>query len=228
VDEAIAWKVEFGTEFTRRAVTTVDRSGRHRLRLLDGMTAAVARKGYPAVTIADVVAEAGVSKRTFYEHFHGKEDCLLACYVEDSNAMLATLHRQLATGPGAGPGVIHAVLEAYLGFLDRAAPTAATLLIEVQRSGAEGRRVYRRTNHEFAVLIRDSVAAGHPVAGFDVDQSVALVGGVNELVLSHAEDHPGVPFSTLGPAILRFVRAVIGTGATAECPDTAPAGRSGH
>jgi AcrR family transcriptional regulator len=185
----------------------------HRLRLVEGMTAAVARIGYPAVTIADVVAEAGVSKRTFYEHFDGKEDCLLAGYIDGSNEMMAAIRERLGAGASSGPELIQAVIETYLGFLDRAPQLAATLLIEVQYSGPQGRQVYRRTNREFAGLIRKSVAAGRPpAAGFDLDQAVALVGGVNELVLAHAEDYPAVPFSTLGPAVLRFARAVI-TGA---------------
>jgi AcrR family transcriptional regulator len=196
------------------------------------MTSAVARKGYPAVTIADVVAEAGVSKRTFYEHFDSKEDCLLACYVEGSSELMAAIRQQLTVAAVEPPGLIHAVLETYLGFLDRAPQMAATLLIEVQRSGAEGRRVYRQNNLEFAELIQESVAAGPlAVGGFDLDQSVALVGGVNELVLSHAEDNPEIPFSTLSSAVLRFVRAVIGgpgAGAFGECPGTAPTGRPGR
>jgi AcrR family transcriptional regulator len=210
-------------------VTTVDRGGRHRFRLLEGMTSAVARKGYSAVTIADVVAEAGVSKRTFYEHFAGKESCLLACYVEASGELMAAVRQRLAAGPGAAPTLIHAVLATYLEFLDRAPQSAATLLIEVQRSGAQGRQIYRRHNLEFAVLIRDSVASVRPDSTeFDLDQAVALVGGVNELVLAHAEDHPDLPFSALGPALLRFARVVIGTAATDERPGTAPAGRSVH
>ena len=182
----------------------------HRLRLLEGMTAAVARKSYPAVTIADVVAEAGVSKRTFYEHFTSKEDCLLACYVEGSGALMAVLRPHLAIEAGRGsPTRIEAVLDTYLGFLDRAPQMAATLMIEVQRSGPAGRRIYRRYNLELARLILDSVTTGPD--GFDLDQAVALVGGLNELVLRHAEDHPDQPFSALGPIMLRFVRAVIGS-----------------
>ncbi len=48
----------------------------HRSRLLEGMAVAVAQKGYAAVTIADIVREASVSRRTFYEHFGSKAECL--------------------------------------------------------------------------------------------------------------------------------------------------------
>jgi AcrR family transcriptional regulator len=175
------------------------------------MTLAVARKGYAAVTISDVVAEAGVSKRTFYEHFSSKEDCLLACYLQATSVMLAAIRQQLWDGGVSGSAMISAVLDTYLAFLDRAPLLAATMLIEVRRAGAEGRRIYRQINRDFALLIRETVASGDLATRlFDLDQSIALVGGVNELVLSHAEDKPDVPFSSLRPSVQRFVHAVIG------------------
>jgi AcrR family transcriptional regulator len=191
----------------------MDRAAKHRLRLLEGMTAAVAQKGYAAVTIADVVAGAGVSKRTFYEHFASKEDCLLACYGEATAMMKAAVRQQLSQPSARGRATTSAVLDTYLGFLDRAPEMATTLLIEVQRAGAEGRRTYRRNNLEFARLILESVAASPDGAPelFDLDQAMALVGGVNALVLSHAEEHPDLPFRHLGPAVTRFVTAVIGS-----------------
>jgi AcrR family transcriptional regulator len=183
------------------------------------MASAVARKGYEAVTIADVVAEAGVSKRTFYEHFASKKACLLACYGETVAAMMAAIRLRLAAPPGERraldppvPSLIGSVLETYLAFLDQAPQFASTLLIEIQRIGDEGRRTYRQSNLEFARLIRDSAAAtgeSRPRA-FDLEQSIALVGGVNELLLTHAEDKPDVSFRSLAPAVQRFVEAVIG------------------
>ena len=62
----------------------------HRARLTGGLAAAIAEKGYAAVTIADVVRHARVSKRTFYEHFADKEACFLALYAETSDE----LHRR--------------------------------------------------------------------------------------------------------------------------------------
>ncbi|MBO0746719.1 MAG: TetR/AcrR family transcriptional regulator, partial [Acidimicrobiaceae bacterium] len=52
----------------------------HRERLIAGLAAAVAEKGYPATTITDITKHAAISRRTFYEHFESKQDCFLAAY----------------------------------------------------------------------------------------------------------------------------------------------------
>ena len=44
------------------------------------MAEAVAEHSYGATTIAHVVSHAGVSRKTFYEHFRDKEHCFLAMY----------------------------------------------------------------------------------------------------------------------------------------------------
>src|SRR5689334_22547930 len=49
-------------------------------RLLHGMAATVARSGYAATPVAEVLRAAGVSRRTFYEQFADKEDCFIAAY----------------------------------------------------------------------------------------------------------------------------------------------------
>jgi AcrR family transcriptional regulator len=49
-----------------------------RERLLAGMLAAVGEEGYVPTTVADVIKRAGVSRKTFYEHFNDKEDCYIA------------------------------------------------------------------------------------------------------------------------------------------------------
>jgi AcrR family transcriptional regulator len=51
-----------------------------RERLVEAMVQAVSERGVVATTISDLVARAGISRRTFYEHFDNKEDCLLATY----------------------------------------------------------------------------------------------------------------------------------------------------
>ena len=46
-------------------------------RLLDGIAASVIERGYRDTTVADIVRHARTSKRTFYEQFASKEDCLI-------------------------------------------------------------------------------------------------------------------------------------------------------
>jgi len=51
-----------------------------RERMLDATSRAVSELGYPALTVAAILERAGVSRKTFYEHFADKEECFLAAY----------------------------------------------------------------------------------------------------------------------------------------------------
>jgi AcrR family transcriptional regulator len=44
------------------------------------MTLTVGQSSFRDARIADVIARAGVSRKTFYEHFEDKEDCFVAAY----------------------------------------------------------------------------------------------------------------------------------------------------
>jgi AcrR family transcriptional regulator len=58
-------------------------------RLLRGLAAVVAEKGYPETTIADIIERAGTSYRAFYEHFENKEEAVVAALDVGSLQMLA-------------------------------------------------------------------------------------------------------------------------------------------
>ncbi len=193
-------------------MTASDRQAGHRGRLLQGMVKAVAVKGYADVTIADVVAAAGVSKRTFYEQFSSKQDCLLACFREASSMMQAELWQRAAGRTGRSRREqLRLMLDGYLAYLDRAPQLARTLLVEIQMAGAEGRRLSRESNLRMARLLSEVISSGRAASArpFDLDMALALIGGVNELVLLHAEDRQDEPFSTLAPSVYRFVAAAL-------------------
>jgi AcrR family transcriptional regulator len=48
--------------------------------ILEAMVRVVGRNGYKATSVADVIAEADVSRTTFYKHFEDKHECFLAAY----------------------------------------------------------------------------------------------------------------------------------------------------
>jgi len=105
-----------------------------RERLIAGLAAAVAEKGYAAVTLSDVTREARVSRRVFYENFEGKEDCFLAAF----EVVVAHL-RELVTeavGPEADwAGKAIAATRAVLAFLASEPDLARLLLVESRGAG---------------------------------------------------------------------------------------------
>ncbi len=67
-----------------------------RLRLLEAAAAAVAEQGYGRVTAARVTELAGVSSRTFYQHFEDLWACLLAAYETEVEPAAARRSRRPA------------------------------------------------------------------------------------------------------------------------------------
>ena len=61
--------------------------------MLEAIAKAVAEKGYAATTVADVIDGAGVSRRTFYEQFEGKEECFLAAFDTGIGYLLSEMSR---------------------------------------------------------------------------------------------------------------------------------------
>ena len=88
----------------------------HHTRLLEGMARCVAAQGYADTTIADIVREAGVSRRTFYEYFTDKPGCLIALHEAASQNALAVLRSAINPDRGWEQQVEQAI-GAYLGAL---------------------------------------------------------------------------------------------------------------
>jgi AcrR family transcriptional regulator len=51
-----------------------------RERVIDAMIVTVAKRGYQHTSVSDVIRAAGVSRKTYYEHFRDKEECFVAAY----------------------------------------------------------------------------------------------------------------------------------------------------
>ncbi|HEX8385311.1 MAG TPA: TetR/AcrR family transcriptional regulator [Rubricoccaceae bacterium] len=151
------------------------------------MADAIVELGYNAVTVSDVVRLAKVSKRTFYEHFAGKEEGLLALYEANSVRLVDAVEAALGASP-AGITRVEVGVEAYLAGLQARPGLVRTVLVEILHAGPRGLRVRRAVNRRFAaLLLREMGAAGTPPP-HALDVAMALVGGVNELVLEAVED----------------------------------------
>jgi AcrR family transcriptional regulator len=84
--------------------------------MLEAMAHAVAEKGYEKTAVADVVALAGVSRRTFYEHFVDKEACFVTAYesiFQDIMASVVQAYESRRRWPDRLSAAIAALLERF-------------------------------------------------------------------------------------------------------------------
>lgn len=185
----------------------------HRSRLLEGMAHAVAAKGYGDTTIADIVREASVSRRTFYEHFSTKAQCLIALYEASSHNALKVLKGAIDPAHE-WQTQIETALAAYLGCMAQSPVLMRTLFIEILGLGAQGLQSRRRVNQEIADFVLEIVngPSARRKAPLPRGLAMAVVGGINELVLEYIEqDRVDALAELVGPSS-ELVRAVTGLG----------------
>lgn len=188
----------------------------HRHRLLEGMAHAVAAKGYADTTISDIVREASVSRRTFYEHFSTKAECLIALYEAASRNALKVLRDSIDPGHEWQTQVERA-LTAYLGCMQQNPVLMRTLFIEILGLGAEGLAARRRVNNEIAdfmlAVVNGGEAGRKRAVPLSPGMAMAVVGGINELILEYIEqDRVGRLLELVEPSS-QLLRSVTEAGA---------------
>ena len=100
-----------------------------RARIVTAMTELVREQGVAAINVGHVVGRSGVSRRTFYELFSDRDDCLLVAFdqaLERAAAVVLPVYE--ATGPWEAR--IRAGLAALLGFFDEEPAMGGLLVVD--------------------------------------------------------------------------------------------------
>jgi AcrR family transcriptional regulator len=182
-----------------------DNGSEHRRRLLQGMARMAATKGLVAVTIADVVRAAGVSKRTFYEHFESKDACFLTLYRAVSMNALKTL-RDSVSADKPWQQQLEQALQAYLTHMAASPDLLRTLFIEIHHLGAAGERARRDVMAALASFMVETLRRGSGESAIDEGLALAAVGGINELVLQAIEQGRAAELPAMTPVASEVVR----------------------
>jgi AcrR family transcriptional regulator len=166
-----------------------------RTRLLEAAGRAVAEKGYAAATIEDIVRGAGVSKKTFYEHFGDKLDCFLAAYEAASDELLEHV-RTAQDGAGDWVEGTRAGIHAYLRWLAAEPALARVFLIEIAAAGPAALELRERMRDRYADRMRELQAAD------SVPDEIfhAVVAGADDLVVRRLRE--GGDLLELEPALV--------------------------
>ncbi|MDX2009632.1 MAG: helix-turn-helix domain-containing protein [Myxococcaceae bacterium] len=156
------------------------------------MAVLVGLHGYGAVSVAQVIETAGVSRKTYYEHFDDKLDCFLESYESTTNRLIDALRR-----PDEGPSKTARQVEKYLAAIAANPVVARAFIVEVMGAGERALLVRERVNRRFADLVFAHVSP-------DARVRKAFIGGVNDVVTG--ELLAGRKrFDALLPALLTFV-----------------------
>ena len=166
-------------------------SGRHGLprsfvvenqrgRIFESLAAVSAAKGYADVTVKDVVDDAGVSRRTFYDLFADKEQCFLAAYDEIVERLFVAVDRAYSTGDRPWPerlaAALHALVANYAGERD----LARLAMVDVLAAGPNALARRDATLRRFAVFFEEGQQRLPAMMAMQEMLSQAVVGGLYE------------------------------------------------
>jgi len=152
-----------------------------RERILAAVAQVASSRGYGAMSVQDIVREAGVSRRTFYEQFKNKDQAFLAAYDGSSALLIASIRRALEA-ESTPETKISAGFAAFLELLSASPAFAKMCIVEVLAAGPEAIARRARTMEEFTEMF-ESVA--HEALGDDAPSPLiaeTIVGGVYETV----------------------------------------------
>jgi AcrR family transcriptional regulator len=163
----------------------------HRARLLAGLAAALRERSYGDITVSDVVRHARTSRRTFYEQFADKQDCLIALLQQETDQTVARI--AAAVDPRSPwQAQVRQAIDAWVSGVTDDPGVRLCWIRVVPALGEAARPLLRRTMAAFAGLIA-TLAESPELAGAGVtppsaQETIMLLGGLKELIATTVED----------------------------------------
>jgi AcrR family transcriptional regulator len=180
------------------------RKSTQRERLLNGVITAANHAGYARANVSAVIAEAGVSRPTFYEYFTDKDECFLAALADIHEGLLEQVRQAVVRNPP--QEAIEAAIRTLVEFASEQPAMARFLMSESM--GAGGRALDARDKGivDIERMIEDAYGqAPGGTAVADVCPRV-VIGGVYRLLATRLRR--GEPrLSALLEDLLRWIRA---------------------
>jgi AcrR family transcriptional regulator len=179
-------------------------------RLLDGLGASIGERGYRDTTVADIVRHARTSKRTFYEQFASKEECLIELLRRNNEDLIASIRAAVDPEATWQEQIRHAAV-AYVDHIGARPAITLSWIREAPALGAAAQPLHRLAMEHLTDMLVDLTDS----PGFRrVDLSpisrplaLILLGGLRELTALFVEDGRDVrgiiePAITAASAIL--------------------------
>jgi AcrR family transcriptional regulator len=167
------------------------RKSTQRERLLAGIVATANRDGYAGANVSKIIAEAGVSRPTFYDYFADKDECFLGALRDIHERLLGEIRQGVAEEPP--QRALQASLRVLVEFAS--AEPAQALFLTSQAMAAGPRALDARDEGiaEVEQIIEEACRLLPPTAVIPDVSPRAVIGGVYRLLASRLRrGEPGV------------------------------------
>ena len=171
--------------------------------MLEAMVRVAAAKGYEATTVADVIEFAGVSQKTFDEHFESKEDCFLEAYDAVFDVLVAHVTAAFeAAGEEPWPEQIAAGLSALVELLSQEADIARMAMVEVTAAGDDARTRYRAALARFTPFLEKGRTYSGQGEALPADTARFAVGGATSMIFDEVRAGRGPELKRILPDLV--------------------------
>ena len=168
----------------RHALAPEEVARDQRARLLDAVPRVVAEKGYEAMSVADVVKAAAVSRNAFYKSFKDKQDCFAVAH-EQGHERLFELLTVPCEDDGAGlEERVERSLSAGLAALAAEPELARMLFVEAPSAGEGVALAYHEWLKRYGTLLRAAAPDLPPQSIPAPEVEGVIVGGIASRVAS--------------------------------------------
>jgi AcrR family transcriptional regulator len=156
-----------------------------RERMLDAVADVVSFQGYAAMSVEEIVSAAGVSRRTFYDHFTGKEDAFLHAFDQVAGELLQRVNAAFNTSATFGEAVL-ACLREFLEFAADEPRFADMCVVEVLAAGPAAIERRNAVLAELAALLQRGAEMAPDRISPPGLTAETVIGGIYEVVYSRA------------------------------------------
>jgi AcrR family transcriptional regulator len=173
-----------------------------RTRIFGAVVDVVAEQGYHATRVTDVIARAGVSRKTFYEHFSDKEECFLAAY-DQALAAVTRFTSDAFEGPDDWTDRVREGVIAFLRLLAEQPAAARMCIVEVLAAGPTALARREAAIRGFTHLIdAGRLNAPRGLPGFT---ALGVLGGINEVLYAEIRRGAVADLPRLAPDFVYWI-----------------------
>lgn len=158
------------------------RKATQRQRLLAGMISAANRDGYAGANVSAVIAEAGVSRPTFYDYFEDRDDCFVATVVDVHERLLGEVRDAVEKDPP--QRALAVAIAATLAFASSQPAEARFLTKEALAGGPRALDARDRGIAETVGVVEDAFKRAPASAAIPDVPIAAVLGAIHRVLAS--------------------------------------------